>query len=817
MANPFYARYIPKSLGVTSSKLDPIDTQPRSTKRRKTKLSFTPLTARTGEETQALNNPHAPNSKDHKARREVSKNSAITSFEDQLLDIAADLKNAAPTLKDDVPKKNKKNKKKKEKQQKNQELAAAENRTPLLTEEHLPQSDVSPLPNQDENAKHKTIRTKFETSTKVVSHLVENEAISMEPDLAKRETERAAPIETHGLVPLPQPPQVPDTDRKAIFSALPEWLAHPTIVSQSKRISLDSHVNPSIFASLKRRGYQDAFAIQAAIIPLLLPGPQNYSGDICISAATGSGKTLAYVLPMVEDLLDKPVTRLRGLVVVPTRELVSQVKECLDMCSSGSGLKIGTAVGSESLKKEEELLVEKSHKYDPSTYQTETEKLADEDEDLMDWDFSTGLKDDGSESDCLTNYVVDYTSKVDILICTPGRIVDHIKSTKGFNLDHVEWLIMDEADRLLDESFQQWIETVIPALEYQPPSDPLNEQLFSTFHLLRQRKVRKIILSATMTRDISKLMALKLKLPKMVILETSKKENEDQDPPAPNELLSGSHDSIELPSTLEEIAVPINNAEEKPLHLIELLQKIGLSTDLSNKPQAYRKSSTPGKSEKESLSNNDDHSDDSISTSSVSSPASDNDSSASKPEPLSPKAAPRPSTHGTLVFTNNNENAIRLARLLALLRPSWGPFISTLTKSTTSASGRKTLALFRANRLSVLIASDRASRGLDIPNLAHVINYDMPTSVISYVHRVGRTARAGMEGSATTLVVGHEARWFWNEIARAKGIVRAGKVRRVESRLESWGERERKEYQNALTILGEEARGERDVKGLLIK
>ncbi|MCJ1304099.1 hypothetical protein MMC08_006911 [Hypocenomyce scalaris] len=168
------------------------------------------------------------------------------------------------------------------------------------------------------------------------------------------------------------------------------------------------------------------------------------------------------------------------------------------------------------------------------------------------------------------------------------------------------------------------------------------------------------------------------------------------------------------------------------------------------------------------------------------------------------------SNQGVLIFTNNNENALRLARLLALLQPSWESEIGSLTASSATSSSRRTLAAFRKRKLSILVASDRASRGLDIKDLAHVINYDLPTSLTSYVHRVGRTARAGKEGIATTFVSHREARWFWNEIARSKQIKRAPgkKMARMDVKLEA-GDKERKGYEAALGQLGREAHGER--------
>ena len=100
-----------------------------------------------------------------------------------------------------------------------------------------------------------------------------------------------------------------------------------------------------------------------------------------------------------------------------------------------------------------------------------------------------------------------------------------------------------------------------------------------------------------------------------------------------------------------------------------------------------------------------------------------------------------------------------------MLHPPIASRVGTIIKSNKSSASRKTLTAFRQGRISIIVATDRASRGLDLPSLTHVVNYDVPTSIITYVHRVGRTARAGREGSAWTLVAHREGRWFSNEIA----------------------------------------------------
>ena len=662
-------------------------------------------------------------------------------------------------------------------------------------EASLPTEQQSVANEQDISlrSRHQVVLSKYEKAkTESVEKPRTTAAIEDEPIEAQDDQME---IESHGLEPLPQPTEVQEIPKVSMSSALPEWLQSATHVSPASTVPFQRlPINENAAFSLQVKGYEKAFAIQAAVLPMLLPGPQHYSGDICISAATGSGKTLAYTLPMVESLRKKPVTKLRGLIVVPTRELVNQVKETFDLCSGGSGLKIGTALGSKTFKEEQALIVEKGQKYDPEAYRAEQEKEIDEDEELMDWDFEKrfGPKD---SFELLYNHVVEYNSRVDVLICTPGRLVEHIQSTTGFTLEHVQWLVIDEADRLLDESFQQWIDVVLPGLEYLPPLDPIQVRFSNTFHLRRRREVRKIILSATMTRDISKLTALKLRRPRLVVLEGQAQEKpETQD----NMEMIEAAERVELPTTLQEIGVKAPDTNDKPLYLIQLLE----SKPEIGSEQASVKRIEPQRSSESENTSLDDSTSQSDSGHGMILPKD----ASTVPQPVAPSA-----THGTLIFTKTNEHATRLARLLSLLRPAWGPQIATLTKSSTSSSGQKALSAFRKRKLSILIASDRASRGLDIPDLKHVINYDMPSSLTSYIHRVGRTARAGKEGKATTLIADNEARWFWNEIARSEKVGRGKgkKVVRIDRKLKVEDE-EREMYQEALEKLGEEAQGKRE-------
>ena len=641
--------------------------------------------------------------------------------------------------------------------------------------------------------RHQTVYSKYEKAKRKVAE--KSKEVAPLEDEAELATTHAVDIDPQGLEPLPQPARVVELREVSMSSALPEWLRSPTLVSSADAVPFESlPIDRGIVSLLKDKGYGKAFAIQSAMLTMLLPGSQYYPGDLCVSAATGSGKTLAYALPMIHSLAGKASMRLRGLIVVPTRELVNQVKETLQLVSDGTGVKVGTAVGSRTLKEEQFSLVAKDQRYDPEAYRAEQERIVDEDEELMDWDFDKrfGPKDD---FELLYNHVIEYNSKIDILICTPGRLVEHIQSTTGFTLEHVQWLVIDEADRLLDDSFQQWVDMVLPGLEYLPPMDPIQERLSTTFHRLRRREIRKIVLSATMTRDVSKLTALRLKMPRLFVLEGS---GQGESENLQHVALTEPRDRIALPRTLHEVGVKVTDTNEKPLYLLRLLEtdmRIGFESPITNGEVAR------------DVSEEDFSSVDSDRSSGVRQDMQSARRRTSQDQ-ASVKTASQPNTHGTLIFTKTNEHASRLARLLSLLRPAWDSQMATLTKSTTSSKSLKIISAFRKRKLSILIASDRASRGLDIPNLAHVVNYDMPPSLISYIHRVGRTARAGTEGKATTLIADNEARWFWNEIARNEKVGRGPgrKVERANMKLEVSDE-ERKMYQQALDTLGEETRG----------
>ncbi|KAI0142546.1 P-loop containing nucleoside triphosphate hydrolase protein [Hypoxylon sp. NC0597] len=605
--------------------------------------------------------------------------------------------------------------------------------------------------------------------------------------------------EVHGLEPLPQPEPVAPEVTKPAYETLPPWLAKPIRVSPQATapftefgLSADLGITPEIAEKLAANGYKQAFAIQTAVIPLLLPHhDKTMHGDVLVSAATGSGKTLAYTLPVVRDLSlgNRHLTRLRAVIVVPTRELVKQVQQVCEQCAGVFALngarrvRIGIAMGSQPIEQEQAAFIEREERYDPEAYAKRKRRLASESGYGSGKDSDEGYNTEDEERAAirkkedkiptLPDHVIIYKSKVDILISTPGRLVEHIKYTPGFSLDFVRWLIVDEADKLLGQNFQQWLDVVIPRLQ----SNDMGARNHKQSNL---SGVRKVVLSATMTRDLDRLEGLKLRWPKLVMLEGSGVTDQPEAPTSKAELV--------LPELLEEAALKVSDPNLKPLFLVDLLQSDYILGQISS-----------DRTRRDAL--------DVDTSSSDSDSESDSDSGEETSFRSSRVISAKGSTPSVLIFTKSNETALRLSRLLSLLSPTLGSLIGTLTSTTQYATRRRTIRSFLSGKLRILVASDLVARGIDLPSLDHVINYDMPSSVASYVHRVGRTARAGKTGKAWTLFTNPEARWFWNEVASESVIQRSKKVERIRVTEEKEEAFETKvaAYESALAKLGEEA------------
>ncbi|RAL05519.1 putative ATP-dependent RNA helicase DBP6 [Aspergillus ibericus CBS 121593] len=673
--------------------------------------------------------------------------------------------------------------------------------------------DAKPVKN-----KFAGILSKFEKSKK--SRELEK-ARESEKDAEVTGPTTAEPVVAQGLEPLPQPEAAPEQDEKPTYSSLPQWLANPLRASAQDRSKFaDLGIDSNLLRVLGSNGYKEAFAVQSTVIPLLLQGPKNHPGDLCISAATGSGKTLSYVLPLVTALEALPAPRLRGLIVVPTRELVKQAREACELCAAGSGLRVASAVGNVAIKDEQRSLMRVDQVYGPATFKLrQNVKLTGDD--WTNFSLQDYISDAGDLSESLPGYVHRSEPNVDILICTPGRLVDHLRYTKGFTLKNLEWLVIDEADRLLNESFQEWVDVVMGSLDARktPEAFGFTGNFLSGLGLpIQSKEPRKVILSATMTRDVTKLNTLRLANPKLVVIGSDAAVDEDE-----SGVVAPSDEQFTLPPTLKEHILSVGDGSQKPLYLLRLLlsqikveaksvkPSVSYSEESSSESDSDDTSdSSSDESDSESESDSDSESDtssdsdDSDDTSEDESSDESESDSDSEPEDEKPQS---PAQTTVLVFTKSSESASRLARLLALVEPSLADRIGTIIKSNKSSASRKTLTAYRRGKVSVIIATDRASRGLDLRSLTHVVNYDVPASITTYVHRVGRTARAGQEGSAWTLVAHREGKWFASQIAKGVDgkITRSTKVGKVQIKLDNMKEVKAR-YASALDALEKEVK-----------
>ena len=435
---------------------------------------------------------------------------------------------------------------------------------------------------------------------------------------------------------------------------------------------------------------------------------KTISNDICVSASTGSGKTLAYCVPIIEALLHRVIPRLRAIVILPTRDLAIQVKKTFDELLVGSCLKAGIAVGATSFSNEQASLVQ--------------------DNDCDSFDFKTSMgpkKNDANYGETsiepkkndANSRMGQFSSKVDILICTPGRLLDHINSTPGFSLSHVKYLVMDEADRLMSQHYQGWVDIVYKHLEPSLPVQVPISLSSSTIPNLHSR-VQKLLFSATLTRDPAQIAMLKLYDPVSIVVSnnTQKAQHENQI----------DLQKFTLPLQLSEKYI-VAQRSEKPLVLLHLLHNVANSMD------------------------------------------------------------------SVLVFVKSVESATRLAELLKMCTDSSTFFVASISSDLAPSTRKSILDSFlqhhtprgvdkqgnemdidngtdrRPKRRSVLVCSDLIARGIDLgASVNSIVNYDVPSNIVTYVHRVGRTARAGRSGTCYSLIEPSQLKWFRSSIANPK-------------------------------------------------
>ncbi len=348
-------------------------------------------------------------------------------------------------------------------------------------------------------------------------------------------------------------------------------------------------LSPDTLQAVADSGYTTATPIQAQAIPVALAGQ-----DVLGIAQTGTGKTAAFTLPMIERLAaGRSKARMpRSLVIAPTRELADQVSLAFERYAKGTRLSWALLIGGVSFGDQEKKL------------------------------------DRG----------------VDVLIATPGRLLDHFERGKLL-LTGVQIMVVDEADRMLDMGFIPDIERIF---KLTPP------------------KKQTLFFSATMPPEITRLTQQFLRDPVRI-----------------------------------EAARPATTAETIAQHLVRI-------------------------------------------------PSSD---PAAKREALRALVGAADVKNG-IVFCNRKSEVDVVAKSLR----KHGFDAAAIHGDLDQATRMRTLDAFRKGELRLLVASDVAARGLDIPDVSHVFNYDVPHHADDYVHRIGRTGRAGKSGETFMIVTPADGR-----------------------------------------------------------
>ena len=335
--------------------------------------------------------------------------------------------------------------------------------------------------------------------------------------------------------------------------------------------------------------FQKPTPIQAQAIPAVISGR-----DLIASAQTGTGKTAAFCIPMAVQLLKDP--KKIGLVLAPTRELALQIEEFWrDLAKYAPELKSSCLIGGASF----------------------------------------GMQ------------VRSISRNPRVVIATPGRLIDHLER-RTIDLSHTGFLVLDEADRMLDMGFAPQLTKIVRVLP----------------------KTRQTLLfSATWDASMDQLSKAYLHDPVRVSAGTVS----------------------QAAATIDQSVVSTTHQSKNDTLLDELNQRQG----------------------------------------------------------------------SILIFARTQSRTDRLARYLN----SFGLEVGRIHGGRTQGQRNSAMSAFRNGQVRILVATDIAARGIDVAEIAHVINYDLPQAPQDYIHRIGRTGRAGMTGKALSLIT-PEDRSQWNEISR---------------------------------------------------
>jgi len=490
-------------------------------------------------------------------------------------------------------------------------------------------------------------------------------------------------------------------------------------------------VSESMAERLRGMGFSGGFPVQVAVLEALKEQAEGdmIPRDLVVTAPTGSGKTLAYAVPVVASLENVGRHRVRALVVVPTRDLAKQVGDVFMKLIEGTTLQVKIMTGGQGLKAELE------EEFAPVDWRT----------------VDMGVFNFGP---------VDTGHTVDIVVATPGKLVDALLKRK-LKLDWLEWLVIDETDRMLKQEYQSWLPIVLDLARPRPVvgsvQDPDDLTLKTSLpRLLEDFDVKGDVDGTT--------------IPVW--------DGEDDDPWVDEEDLPGycpatggrmwldvagvlhvKHGIAYFPHHIlgPEVGVP---------HLRKLLFSATMTTNPMKIAQLKLFRPREIKVVEGSQAGRERGADGAKDTPKYSLPSSLVQFKCVVKANIKPLALiailhrPEVQKAKTLVFAKSVEATHRLFRLIQAFGDI--PGVDPREYSSLNSQTGRTRALedFRSGAANVLVCSDAMARGIDLAGVNLVISYDVAPAMKSYVHRVGRTARAGRAGTSITLLKREQARYF---------------------------------------------------------
>ena len=527
-------------------------------------------------------------------------------------------------------------------------------------------------------------------------------------------------------------------------------------------------LNESLAKNLLSSGVESFFPVQVDVIPKLLQQNANQCiepQDICVSAPTGSGKTLSYAVPIVNTLLLDKSPRLRALILLPSRELANQVYEVFCKLSAGTELKIAVATGQTDFEQEQRLILGAfaPQKANHGSVRAIEEKFSNR--------YLYSFADNSQHGKC----------SVDVLVCTSGRLLDHLQLTKGFTLQYLRFLVLDEADRLLGNAYHGWVRSLVhsasettqslskvaedsrPQKKQRVDETAVVEDLDLVHSYLSVKPpLQRLLFSATLTDNPSKLAMLGIYSPLLIHsssygppaaggargaaaggagADDALVGDEEEDDAEPKEGEDATKMGFTLPTGLTEARV-ICESEQRPITLVSLILE-ALSDGAEGGGDAAEGQAAPSTETEGSKKSANKH----------------------QHRGLCGDAGSM-----CIVFTSSVEETHRLCKLLQLINGQLdmnGQYVKTtaaassfkfrgrveeMSRSVRADERARIMQGCQSGAVSVLVSSDHMARGIDLPNIRLVINYDPPKHVKTYVHRVGRTARAQRTGHCITML-----------------------------------------------------------------